>query len=169
VGSRLLAEYGINRPSTIDVSLQAILYQERNEFGGVVLEHSCSVAAILKRRFKDREHRSLVLHCHRLAMGKRDRHAKQESMRVAVQDLPRSAAHPFYKHLNQILDQHNLDGYVEGLCERFYADDGRPSETFHRVSVARSRRPLSCTLPCEGWFRHGLVALKRPAEGRYLE
>jgi transposase len=47
-------------------------------------------------------------------------------MWVATQDLPRSAAHPFYARLNQILDQHDLDGFVEGLCERFYADEGRP-------------------------------------------
>jgi Transposase domain (DUF772) len=39
---------------------------------------------------------------------------------------PRSAAHPFYARLNQILEQHGFDGYVEGLCERFYADDCRP-------------------------------------------
>jgi transposase len=61
-----------------------------------------------------------------MAMGKRKRRAKQASMWVATQDLPRSAAHPFYARLNQILDQHDFDGYVEGLCERFYADDGRP-------------------------------------------
>jgi transposase len=61
-----------------------------------------------------------------MAMGKRKRHAKQASMWVATQDLPRSASHPFYVGLNQILDQHDFDGYVEGLCERFYADDGRP-------------------------------------------
>jgi hypothetical protein len=47
-------------------------------------------------------------------------------MWAATQDLPRSAGHPFYAPLNQILDQHNFDGYVEELCERFYADDGRP-------------------------------------------
>ena len=47
-------------------------------------------------------------------------------MWVATQDLPRSAAHPFYARLNQILDQHDFDRYVEGLCERFYAADGRP-------------------------------------------
>jgi transposase len=61
-----------------------------------------------------------------MAMGKRRRHAKQASMWVATQDLPRSAAHPFYARLNQIFEQHGFDGYVEGLCERFYADDGRP-------------------------------------------
>ena len=59
-------------------------------------------------------------------MGTRKRRAKQPSIWVTTQDLPRSAAHPFYARLNQILDQHNFDGYVEGLCQRFYADDGRP-------------------------------------------
>ena len=34
--------------------------------------------------------------------------------------------HPFYARLNQILEQHDFDGFVEGLCERFYADEGRP-------------------------------------------
>ena len=47
-------------------------------------------------------------------------------MWMATQDLPRSAAHPFYTRLNQILDKHDLDRYVEGLFARFYADDGRP-------------------------------------------
>jgi transposase len=61
-----------------------------------------------------------------MAIGRRRRHAKQASMWVAAQDLPRSAAHPFYARLNQLLDKHDFDGYVEGLCERFYADEGRP-------------------------------------------
>jgi hypothetical protein len=39
-----------------------------------------------------------------MAMGKRRRHAKQASMWLAAEDLPRSAAHPFYTRLNQILD-----------------------------------------------------------------
>jgi transposase len=62
-----------------------------------------------------------------MAMGKRRRRAKQASMWVATQDLPRSAAHPFYTRLNQILDTAAFDTYVETLCQRFYADDvGRP-------------------------------------------
>jgi transposase len=61
-----------------------------------------------------------------MAMGKRGRRPKQTSMWVATQDLPRSAAHPFYARLNQILDDHDFDGYVEELCQRFYAADGRP-------------------------------------------
>lgn len=31
-------------------------------------------------------------------------------MWMATQDLPRSAARPFYTRLNQILDQHDFDG-----------------------------------------------------------
>ena len=61
-----------------------------------------------------------------MAMGRRKRLAKQASMWVATTDLPRSAAHPFYTRLNQILEQHDFDGYAEGLCQRFYADAGRP-------------------------------------------
>jgi len=48
-------------------------------------------------------------------------------MWVATQDLPQTAAHPFYARLNQILDQHDFDRHVEGLCQPFYADEvGRP-------------------------------------------
>ena len=48
-------------------------------------------------------------------------------MWVATQDLPRSAGDPFYTRLNQILDKYDFDGYIEGLCQRFYADEiGRP-------------------------------------------
>ena len=48
-------------------------------------------------------------------------------MWVATQDLPRSAAHPFYTRLNEILDKADFDGHVESLCQRFYADEiGRP-------------------------------------------
>jgi transposase len=61
-----------------------------------------------------------------MAVGKRKRHTKQPSMWVATQDLPRTAAHPFYTRLNQILDEHGFDGYVEDLCQRFYAEEGRP-------------------------------------------
>ena len=62
-----------------------------------------------------------------MAMGKRRRRPKQTSMWVTTQDLPRTAAHPFYTRLNQVLDKADFDGYVEGLCQRFYADEvGRP-------------------------------------------
>jgi hypothetical protein len=49
VRSRLLSEYRINRPATIDVNLKAILFQERDEVGGVLLKHNGSLAAVLNR------------------------------------------------------------------------------------------------------------------------
>jgi transposase len=62
-----------------------------------------------------------------MAMGKRRRRAKQTSMWIATQDLPRSAAHPFYTRLTQILDKAGVDEYVEAICQRFYGDEiGRP-------------------------------------------
>ena len=48
-------------------------------------------------------------------------------MWVATEDLPRSAAHPFHTRLNQIFNKHDFDDSIEGLCQRFYAEDiGRP-------------------------------------------
>jgi dihydrofolate reductase len=38
-----------------------------------------------------------------MAMGKRRRRPKQTSMWIATQDPPRTAAHPFYTRLNQIM------------------------------------------------------------------
>jgi transposase len=63
-----------------------------------------------------------------MAMGKRKRKLRQQSMWIATQELPRSASHPFYKRLNRILEQNGFDEYVEQLCESFYAPTmGRPS------------------------------------------
>jgi transposase len=63
-----------------------------------------------------------------MSMGKRKRRARQASMWVATQDLPRSAAHPFYARLNRVLDKAGFDVFVEGACATFYAPVmGRPS------------------------------------------
>ena len=63
-----------------------------------------------------------------MAMGKRKRKLRQQSMWVATQDLPRSASHPFYTALNGVLDQNGFDEYVEAACGGFYASTmGRPS------------------------------------------
>src|SRR6266513_2190334 len=63
-----------------------------------------------------------------MAMGKRKRELRQQSMWIATQELPRSASHPFYKRLKRVLEQNGFDEYVEQLCESFYAPTmGRPS------------------------------------------
>jgi transposase len=62
-----------------------------------------------------------------MAMGKRKKQ-RQEPLWVATSDLPASPGHPFYQRLNQILESHGFDSFVEGLCRRFYAPGvGRPS------------------------------------------
>ena len=48
-------------------------------------------------------------------------------MWVATQDLLPSAAHPFYTRLNQILDQHDFDGYVEACANGSMRTKARPS------------------------------------------
>lgn len=62
-----------------------------------------------------------------MALGTR-RRQRQQDLWVHYSELPRSASHPFYEKLNQILDDEGFDAYVEGLCQRFYAPVmGRPS------------------------------------------
>lgn len=56
-------------------------------------------------------------------MGKREKERKQESLWVAVADLPRSASHPFYQRLNRFLDEQRFDEFCEQRCARFYADE----------------------------------------------
>jgi len=61
-----------------------------------------------------------------MAMGKKKK--RQETLWVATSDLPASPGHPFYQRLNQILEAHGFDTFVEGQCRRFYAAGlGRPS------------------------------------------
>ena len=46
---------------------------------------------------------------------------------VATQSIIQAPARPFYRELNRILRQAAFDTYVEGLCEKFYKEGGRPS------------------------------------------
>ena len=52
---------------------------------------------------------------------------KQTELWVTVSELPTSPGHPFYRKLNEILGDADFDGWVEDLCEEFYArETGRP-------------------------------------------
>ena len=47
---------------------------------------------------------------------------------MAASDLPQTVAHPFYRRVNTLLDEHGFDAFVERQCHRFYAATrGRPS------------------------------------------
>jgi transposase len=61
-----------------------------------------------------------------MAMGKR--REKQESLWVWTGEIARSQGHPFYRKLNEVLEQRKLDQRLEHLCRRFYKPVfGRPS------------------------------------------
>ncbi len=65
-----------------------------------------------------------------MAMGRRKRRERQRDLWVAAGELPKSGGHPFYRRLSELLDEHDFDTFVEGLCEKFYAVKmGRPSLT----------------------------------------
>jgi transposase len=60
-------------------------------------------------------------------MGRGKKRVRQEGLWTPTAALPVGASHPFYQRLNQIVDEKKFGEYVEGMCERFYADEvGRP-------------------------------------------
>ena len=60
-------------------------------------------------------------------MGMRQSQAQQEEIWIASAELARSPGHPFYQRLNELLESEKFDGFVEGLCRKFYAPAmGRP-------------------------------------------
>lgn len=62
----------------------------------------------------------------RMSMGTRE--TDQPPLWIATSDLPVSPGHPFYTRLNALLDAHDSDRFIEGLCREFYAKVmGRPS------------------------------------------
>jgi transposase len=65
-----------------------------------------------------------------MAMGRRKDRARTPGLWIATNELPRTGGHPFYQRLNQALDAHAFDEFVEAQCAPFYADTvGRPSLT----------------------------------------
>jgi transposase len=64
-----------------------------------------------------------------MAMGRRKDRVRTPGLWVATNELPRTGGHPFYQ-LNQVLDTHAFDEFVEAHCAPFYADKiGRPGLT----------------------------------------
>ena len=61
-------------------------------------------------------------------MGRRTDRARTPGLLIAANELPTTGGHPFYQRLNQVLDTHGFDAFVESQCAPFYADGvGRPS------------------------------------------
>jgi transposase len=63
-----------------------------------------------------------------MAMGTRKNQEQQEEIWIPQASLAKGASHPFYQRLNQLLEASRFDEFVEGRCQRFYAERrGRPS------------------------------------------
>ena len=63
-----------------------------------------------------------------MAMGKRKQ--RQEALFITTDSLPKSAGHPFYQQLNQLLAEAEFDLWIERRCRQFYAQKekrGQPS------------------------------------------
>jgi transposase len=65
-----------------------------------------------------------------MAMGTRKHRERQEELWITHAELATAPGHPFYKRLNELLDQEKFDEFAEKECASFYADkNGRPSLT----------------------------------------
>ena len=65
-----------------------------------------------------------------MAMGRCKNRTRTPGLWIAANELPRPGGHPFYLQLNQVLDAHAFDEFVEAQCAPFYAETvGRPSLT----------------------------------------
>ena len=53
-----------------------------------------------------------------MAMGRRK--PKQQGLWLSVADIPKSASHPFYSKVNEVLAANGFDRKVEHLCRRYY-------------------------------------------------
>ena len=63
-----------------------------------------------------------------MAMSRREDRARTPGLWIATNALPVTGGHPFYQRLNQVLDTHAFDAFVEAQCAPFYAATvGRPS------------------------------------------
>ena len=63
-----------------------------------------------------------------MAMSRRKDRARTPGLWIATTALPVTGGHPFYQRLNQVLDTHAFDAFVEAQCAPFYAATvGRPS------------------------------------------
>jgi transposase len=61
-----------------------------------------------------------------MALGRQSRE-RQKEFWVPRGELPKSAGHPFYCKLDELLREADFDEFVEDLCEPYYAENGRPS------------------------------------------
>ena len=83
-----------------------------------------------------------------MAMGRRQDRARTPGLWIATNEPSVTGGHPFYQRLNQVLDRHAFDAFVEAQCAPFYAMTiGRPSLTpgtyFRLLLIGYFEEPLA--------------------------
>jgi transposase len=65
-----------------------------------------------------------------MAMGTRTRRQRQEGLWIGHDEVAKGPGHPFYKKVNELLEEAKFDDFAEKECAKFYAENnGRPSLT----------------------------------------
>src|SRR6266436_3868582 len=65
-----------------------------------------------------------------MAMGTRRQRQRQERMWIGQDEIVKGPGHPFYKKVNELLEEAKFDDFAEKECAQFYAENnGRPSLT----------------------------------------
>jgi transposase len=59
-----------------------------------------------------------------MALGKRKE--KQIDLFIPATKVAKGSGHPFYRRLNEVLEEAKFDTNVEKLCQPFYKEGGRP-------------------------------------------
>jgi transposase len=74
--------------------------------------------------------RPVMMRCSAFAGVTCKQRARQEALWIARQELPASAALPFYTRFNELLEAEEFDEFAEAAGKQFYAKKtGRPSLT----------------------------------------
>jgi transposase len=65
-----------------------------------------------------------------MSMGTRRRRQRQEQIWISHDEVSKGPGHPFYKKVNELLEEAKFDDFAEKECAKFYAENnGRPSLT----------------------------------------
>ena len=65
-----------------------------------------------------------------MGMGTRRRKQREEPLWISGQELSKGPGHPFYRRVNELLEEKKFDEFAENECAKFYAKKkGRPSLT----------------------------------------
>src|SRR5450432_2332792 len=107
-----------------------------------------------------------------MAMGTRKMRERQEDLWYGG-ELPTAPGHPFYKRLNEVLENARFDPFCETNCASFYHNKlGRPSlppgqyfRVAYYIALKRAEVPAEMHLYAQGGHAFGLRRTKFPITG----